>query len=124
MRVGAVSAVVLVAAFVGCGGGGSARAAQTQESAPSAIPSTPSVAKPAPLVIKDFRYAPGKLKVKRGQLITVVNKDSSVHTVTGKAFDSKNLKKGQKYTFKLNKRGTYDYICDVHQYMTGKIVVS
>lgn len=117
IRVGAGTSLALVAALVGCGGSAGARAAEAPQTHPVA-------ATTVALQIKDFTYSPATLRVRHGQKIRVVNKDAAVHTITAKKFDSKNLKKGQSFTFSIAKPGTYRYICDLHQYMTGKIVVS
>jgi plastocyanin len=31
---------------------------------------------------------------------------------------------GAKFSFTFDKEGTYDYICGIHTFMTGKIVVT
>ncbi|MCU1603436.1 MAG: blue (type 1) copper domain protein, partial [Frankiales bacterium] len=76
--------------------------------------------------IKGFAYSPATLKAKVGETITVTNEDSSVHTITAsdKSFDSGDLAKGKAFTFTIKKAGSYDYICDIHQYMKGTITVS
>ncbi len=78
------------------------------------------------IAIKDFAYAPAALTAKVGETITVTNEDAAVHTITAsdKSFDSGDLAKGKAFTFQIKKAGTYDYICDIHQYMKGTITVS
>jgi plastocyanin len=77
------------------------------------------------LEIRNFAYSPTPLVAKAGSTITVANDDGTVHTLTAddKSFDSGNLEGGARTTIELGAPGTYTYHCDVHNYMTGKIVV-
>lgn len=111
-----LTAVAVAAALTGCGGGAAGTKASGGKGASGDA-----------ITIKDFKYDPTPLKVKSGQKVTVTNEDSSVHTITAddKSFDSKELKKGQTYTFTApSKAGSYTYICDIHQYMKGTLEVS
>ncbi|HUR74885.1 MAG TPA: cupredoxin domain-containing protein, partial [Sporichthya sp.] len=78
------------------------------------------------ITIQNFKFSPPTLTVKLGQTIEVVNLDSADHTLTADdgSFDSGTLKKGQRYTFTPKEAGTYTYVCDIHQYMTGTITVT
>lgn len=80
-------------------------------------------------------YDPVSLTVKKGDEIDVVNKDSSLHTVTsgkapdapdaGKQFDTSIINVGASarlMTANLQ-AGEYDFHCAVHPFMTGKIIV-
>ena len=66
------------------------------------------------------------IKLMVGQTLVVTNLDDAAHTITADdgSFDSGNLAKGQSFRWKATKAGTYGYICDYHQYMTGTIEVS
>lgn len=65
------------------------------------------------------------MQVKVGQSVTVINKDSSAHTATASGiFDSKDLAQDETYTFTADKADTIGYLCDLHQYMKGQILVS
>ena len=89
--------------------------------------SPPGVATaPLMITIKNFTYSPMMLSVKLGQTIDIVNLDTATHTITSDdgSFDSGNLTQGQHYRFTPKKAGTYTYICDIHQYMTGTITVT
>ena len=71
-------------------------------------------------------FAPMVASVAPGSTVAVVNKDSVTHTLTatGGQFDTGDIGPGQTKTFRApTKAGTYDYMCNIHQYMTGKIVV-
>ncbi|HEY8139706.1 MAG TPA: plastocyanin/azurin family copper-binding protein [Nitrososphaera sp.] len=79
-------------------------------------------------------YDPDPLTVKKGDKISVVNKDNTLHTVTdgaapgadaGKLFDTGFFEGGQSKTIdtaNLNP-AEYNYFCQVHPYMTGKLKV-
>jgi plastocyanin len=76
--------------------------------------------------IKGNTFSPDNLSIKVGDTVTWVNNDSYAHTVKGKAgeFDSGNMASGAKFSFTFDKEGTIDYICGIHTFMTGKIVVT
>lgn len=86
-----------------------------------------AVPKPATtIVIKNFSFSPGAIMVTPGERVKVVNRDSVAHTVTSSAhkFDTGNIAPGKSAVFTApQKAGTYPYYCNIHQYMTGKLVV-
>jgi plastocyanin len=67
--------------------------------------------------------------VPAGTKITWSNGDDSPHTATAAddaqrgAFDTQVIKKGKSATITFGKPGTYAYICDLHPFMKGSIVV-
>jgi plastocyanin len=80
-------------------------------------------------------FDPDTITVKKGDKITVTNKDTLPHTVTSgtgptdpnnaKQFDTSIIEAGATAdieTTKLNP-GQYPFFCTVHPYMTGKLVV-
>ncbi|PIO07223.1 hypothetical protein COU59_03695 [Candidatus Pacearchaeota archaeon CG10_big_fil_rev_8_21_14_0_10_34_12] len=76
--------------------------------------------------IKNFAYNPVELKIKKGDIIIWVNKDSAWHTVTsdnGNELKSKLLNKEESYIHSFMEAGTFDYHCTPHAYMKGKIIV-
>lgn len=82
---------------------------------------------PDTITIRNFAFSPGTVTVSPGATITVQNDDESTHTVTAtnKAFDTGNIAGGGRRTFTAPaKPGRYPYICEIHQYMTGTLVVS
>lgn len=79
-------------------------------------------------------YSPDPLTVKKGDKISVVNKDNMLHTVTdgsapgadaGKLFDTGFLNEGQSATIDTANLdpAEYNYFCLVHPYMNGKLTV-
>ena len=71
-------------------------------------------------------FAPMSASVAPGATVRVTNKDSVDHTLTatGGQFDTGDIGEGQTKTFTApTKPGTYHYICNIHQYMMGTIIV-
>jgi plastocyanin len=71
-------------------------------------------------------FSPMTASVAPGSTVSVTNKDSVTHTLTatGGQFDTGDIGPGQTKTFTApSKAGTYSYICNIHQYMQGTIVV-
>jgi plastocyanin len=81
----------------------------------------------APVTIDNFAFGPGMLTVKRGTTVVWTNKDDDVHTVKSdggpQAFKSPALDTGDSFAVTFDKAGTYQYICSIHPYMQGKIIV-
>lgn len=76
--------------------------------------------------IKDFLFAPNHIKIPAGTTVTWTETGVFPHTATANdgAFDSKTLQRGQKYSFKFDKAGTYDYFCVIHPFMIGQVEVT
>lgn len=78
--------------------------------------------------IRDFKFVPSKIKIKKGTTVTWTNQDSTRHDVNplekSEAFvGSELLAKGESYSFTFNAAGTYDYNCSPHPYMKGTVEV-
>lgn len=79
------------------------------------------------IVIQDFAFSPTSLTVAPGATVTVTNKDQVTHTLTATkgGFNTGDISGGTSKTFTApNRPGSYPYICSIHQYMTGTLVVS
>jgi plastocyanin len=112
--------VAVLGFVVGCSGGTGGRAG---ESGGGAV-TTPNL--PDTIVIDKFAYQPVPLTVAPGAKITVVNDDPVAHTVTAKdkSFDSGSIAGGERGQFTApSKPGSYRYICNFHEYMTGTLIV-
>jgi plastocyanin len=103
-------------------------------SSPSATPAaspassiTPTSTMPAPaqtgVQIKDFAFSPQEARVAKGGTVTWTNLDSAAHTVSFNGVQSKVLNNGDTYSKTFNETGTFDYICGIHTYMKGRVVV-
>jgi amicyanin len=90
----------------------------------SSAPAAP--AGPNEVNIDNFAFAPATLTVKAGATVTWTNKDEDPHTVVdnGGAFRSQALGSGGTYSFTFPTAGTFDYICSVHPFMHGTVVVT
>jgi plastocyanin len=113
--------VAVLGLVLGCGGGAGSSAGGGGSSGPAAAPTTPDT-----IVIKNFAFVPASLTVAPGTKITVINQDQAPHTVTAndKSFDTGTIAGGQRGEVTAPTRpGNYPYICTIHQYMTGTLVV-
>jgi plastocyanin len=108
----------------------SSSGSSTPTTAPPATPTTGSSAGATgthTIIIKNFAFAPSTITVAPGASVTVTNTDQVAHTVTSSkgAFDTGDIQPGQSKTITApNTPGSYPYICSIHQYMTGTLVVS
>ena len=89
--------------------------------APAAAPA------PTAITIRNFSFDPGVMKLAAGATVTWINTDGDVHTIKSQegpeAFQSPALDSGGRYSFTFRHPGTYRYICSVHPFMHGVIVV-
>jgi plastocyanin len=124
--------VAALAALVASGCGGSDNTSTTT-GADNTKPATTTpaggggdkaVAK-ATVEIKNFKYGPGAVTVKKGAKVTWKNADTAQHTATedDRTFDTGTLNPGQKKVVTLSKPGTYSYSCQFHPFMKGRVVV-
>ena len=119
-----IATIVTILTLVGaaCGDSGGDEAAKTPaEQTPPGETGSGSTE----IVIKDFAFAPARLEAKAGTPVEVRNEDDAAHTVTAsdKSFDTGTLDGGGSKTITPSKAGTYSYVCSIHQYMKGELVV-
>ena len=75
-------------------------------------------------------FNPATVSVPKGDIIEWTNNDKVPHTVTnapdGAIFDSGIISSGKKYQLDTSKLDVkeYDYLCTVHPFMSGKIVIT
>jgi plastocyanin len=78
-------------------------------------------------------FVPDTLTVSKGTTVTWTNDDSTEHTVTsgsspggnsGAEFDSSPIPPGITFQHTFSTAGTFDYHCNIHPFMKGKVVVS
>jgi plastocyanin len=84
-----------------------------------------SSAAPPVVVIAGMAFSPEVTKVKVGTEVAWRNDDSSLHTVTAAdgSFTSPPLDEGEVFRKVFTKPGTFSYTCEMHPFMSGKIVV-
>ncbi len=75
--------------------------------------------------ISDYQFSPASLTVNAGDTVTWTNAGPTEHTATARngSFDTGLLKKGQSASHTFTQPGTYAYICTIHPFMHGTIVV-
>jgi amicyanin len=136
MRAGLLVAVAVLTLGVAPWLGGHASAAPLSVHAASYAPSAPKPGKKAvhrpgdamkPQVkIANFKFGPRALTVKVGTKVTWTNNDAIAHSVNFAAgnINSKALGQGATFSHTFIAAGTYPYICDIHPFMHGTIVVT
>lgn len=132
------SPLVLIAALVvaggvltACGGsdnsGTAAGSSSSSKSGSASAGGSGSTGGDGQVKIVNFEFKPQDITVKAGTTVTWTNTDSAQHSIQDQSdlkFDtSKVLMEGDTFTHTYDKPGTYPYICGIHNYMTGKVVV-
>ena len=84
-----------------------------------------AAASPATVTIDNFAFAPATMTVTAGTTVTWKNEDDSPHRIGDKsgAFKSAALDTDDTFSHTFAAPGEYPYICTIHPYMVGKIVV-
>lgn len=72
-----------------------------------------------------FSFMPHEITIAAGATVTWVNLDDVQHKVTStdRTFKSRVLRTDDKFSFKFDEPGTYEYYCSIHPKMRGKVVV-
>lgn len=140
MRIGSgisVLAVVGAAAVLSACAGSAAPSSATPQAAaatstPSAATTPATTAKPAAntVQITMFKFAPASIEVARGTTVNWTNQDQILHTVSAGTpakksgqFDQRMPDVGAKFSYEFKEAGTFPFFCDIHQFMTGEVVV-
>lgn len=96
--------------------GGSPVAAAAATAAPESV-----------ITIHGYSFDPGNLAISRGAKVVWINRDEDVHTIKSQdgpeAFQSPALDSGGRFELRFRHAGTYHYICSVHPFMHGVILV-
>ena len=88
------------------------------------IPSAPATVNA--VNISNFAFAPATVSVTAGTTVTWTNRDQIAHTVsdTQNGIASPVLNQSQTYSHTFTKPGTYHYICTIHPFMHGTVIVT
>ena len=80
----------------------------------------------ASVTIDNFKFGPRTLTVKAGTKVTWTNHDAVAHSVNFSSgrINSKTLDQHAKFSHTFAAPGTYKYICAIHPFMHGTIVVT
>ncbi|BBZ10380.1 cupredoxin domain-containing protein [Mycobacterium branderi] len=100
----------------------------------SAMPSMPPTTETGPaapvagdaVAIDNFAFVPPTLTVAAGSTVTWTNRDEEPHTVAASdgSFRSPGMGSQATYTHTFSTAGTFDYICSIHPFMHGTVVVT
>ncbi|HKP41268.1 plastocyanin/azurin family copper-binding protein [Mycobacterium sp.] len=76
--------------------------------------------------ISDFKFNPATLTVPVSTTVTWTNQDEEPHTIAAKdgSFHSPGMDTHGTYSFTFTTPGSYEYICSIHPFMTGTVVVT
>jgi plastocyanin len=79
----------------------------------------------APRPQDKWGYAPSARRIMPGTWVTWSNAGTDAHTVTASdgAFDSGELEPSEGYSYFFDQPGTFEYLCTLHPWMKGKIIV-
>jgi plastocyanin len=146
--VGALGGVGVALASGGSGGAAMGTHTAPAPPKPTTAPSTgPATTRPAParapaaaapaakpaaagaveVRIVNFKFTPATTTIKAGTKVTWMNTDAVGHTVNFHANGINSpsvLNRGDKFSHTFSTPGTYAYICDIHPFMHGTIVVT
>ncbi|MBO9572164.1 MAG: cupredoxin domain-containing protein [Chitinophagaceae bacterium] len=110
-----VNSIVFILFFISCNTGESRRKEFQKEGSKSEA---------VTIEIKNMKFVPDSIEVKKGDKIVFVNRDMVNHCVTEKttkAWTSGSIAQGQSYEMVADK--TTEYFCAIHVVMKGKIIV-
>jgi plastocyanin len=142
--VGTVALVAIAAGTLGCTRGddpqvaitgkdniGSATTGTTARRATGTTTKGTVPTRPNEVVMQDYAFVPDTLTVAAGTTVTWTNTESAppvdhwVKSSPGQPgdLDSGRLPPGQSYNKTFAQPGTYEYFCDIHNFMKAKVVV-
>jgi plastocyanin len=78
------------------------------------------------VVVDNFAFVPSTLKVKTGTKVTWTNHDDIPHSVVCPAlnFHSHPMDTNDSVSFTFTKPGQFTYVCGLHPFMHGQVVVT
>ena len=90
-----------------------------------ARPATAHAANDTSVTISDFKFTPASITIHVGDTVTWTNNGPSAHTATANdgSFNTGVLQKGHSASHTFTTAGTFTYICQIHPFMHGTIVV-
>ncbi|MGB7588342.1 MAG: cupredoxin domain-containing protein [Solirubrobacterales bacterium] len=103
-----------------------AAALALSQAAPASTSSQAQSSK-APTVTVDinhFKFHPGTITIRRGTKVVFSNSSAVTHTATQRgSFSTGHIRPGHTAAIRFASAGTFRYMCLIHHYMHGKIVV-
>ena len=73
--------------------------------------------------MRNLRFDPVTIEIKRGDVVEWKNEDMVVHTATSASFDSGTIASGQSRRHTFPNAGDFPYACTFHPQMKGTIIV-
>lgn len=75
--------------------------------------------------IKNFTFSPATLNASIGTKVTWKQNDQANHKIVSREgiFSSNDLKTGDEFSFVFTKTGEYNYYCEIHPSMNGRIII-
>jgi plastocyanin len=129
---GLLAAVLLMSACGGSSGGaiaapaGGASGAMEMPAGGASAPASNVPAHTDQVQITNFAFAPAVITVVAGTTVTWTNEDTTQHDVYAPpvGLQSPVLNQNDSYTHTFSSPGTYPYICSIHPFMHGTVVVT
>jgi plastocyanin len=114
-----------IALVLGAVGVASLLAAALPELTAAGAAAVAAAASPATIEIDNFAFTPATLTVTAGTTVTWKNEDDSPHRIGDKngTFKSAALDTDDTFSHTFAAPGEYPYICTIHPYMVGTIIV-
>jgi LPXTG-motif cell wall-anchored protein len=90
-----------------------------------ARPAAAHAADDTSVTIADFQFTPATITIHVGDTVTWTNHGPSAHTATADngSFNTGVLQKGHSASHTFTTAGTFTYICEIHPFMHGTVVV-
>ncbi|MBI3185288.1 MAG: cupredoxin family copper-binding protein [Myxococcales bacterium] len=75
--------------------------------------------------IRDYKFFPAQLTVRKGTTVRFLNEDPVPHTATADdgSFDSGLFRQGESWSHRFDAPGSFPYFCAVHPYMRAEVRV-
>jgi plastocyanin len=79
----------------------------------------------AAVTIKNYNFNPTTVNIQVNQTVVWRNQDNVTHDVTiDSGLFSEDIGPGEEFSYQFTEAGTYDYHCDIHTSMKGRVVVA
>ncbi|UFP95840.1 cupredoxin domain-containing protein [Gloeobacter morelensis] len=94
---------------------------------PAAVLAAPAPPPATVIAIESFQFTPENVVIPKGSRVTFVNKDAAPHSATpeegAKFTGTGRLLAGESKTLTFPDNGVYDYFCEFHTTMKGRVTV-
>lgn len=121
---GLKSLAILIFLVIACASCSKERNVADQNSPTETTNEPPKVLQVHVIEIKQMKFQPAEIRVRKGDSIRWINRDITNHDITeqsSKAWASSPLATGASWSMVATE--TVDYYCNLHQVMKGKIIV-